>query len=149
MREFKLLLLMASALLLFSCEKPVNSDTPLPMPEVTLRTIAGAWQLEEWNSEALADDTYLYIEFDGKSQRFEMWDNLGSMYTQHKTGTFFITKDENDKTTISGQYDNGVGDWNKSYEAHFIQRGDSDYMAWITDSESMLFKRIDTIPELN
>ena len=149
MREFKLLLFMASALLLLSCEKPVNNDPPLHMPEVTLRTIAGAWQLEEWNGEALADETYLYIEFDGKSQRFEMWDNLGSMYTQHKTGSFAITKDENDKVIISGQYDNGVGDWNKSYEAHFTQRGDSDYMAWVTDSESMLFKHIDSIPKLN
>ena len=146
MKHFKLLLLMASALLLFSCEKPINNDPPLPEPEVTLRTIAGAWQLTEWNGKALQEGTYLYIEFD-KNQRFEMWDNLGSMYTEHKTGSFAIIKDENERTIITGQYDNGVGDWNNSYVAYFMANG--DYMAWTTDTENMLFKRIDAIPELN
>ena len=147
MKHFKLLLLMVSALLMFSCEKPINNDPPLAEPEVTVRTIAGAWQLEEWNGERLDEATFLYIEFDAKSQRFEMWDNLGSMYTEHKTGSFAITKDDDERTTISGQYDNGVGDWNHSYEAYFMQQG--NYMTWTTSEEHMLFKRIDTIPELN
>ena len=146
MKHFKLLFLMASALLLFSCEKPINNDPSLPEAEVTLRTIAGAWELTEWNGEALQEGTHLYVEFD-KSQRFDMWDNLGSMYTQHKTGSFAISKDENERTIITGQYDNGVGDWNSSYVAYFMANG--DYMAWTTDTENMLFKRIDAIPELN
>lgn len=145
MKHFKLLLLMASALLMFSCEKPINNDPPLPEAEVTLRTIAGAWQLTEWNGKALHEGTYLYIELD-KNQRFEMWDNLGSMYTEHKTGSFAISKDDDDRTIITGQYDNGVGDWNNSYVAYFMANG--DYMAWTTDTENMLFKRIDAIPEL-
>lgn len=146
MKHFKLLLLMASALLMFSCEKPINNDPPLPEPEVTLRTIAGVWQLTEWNGKALQEGTYLYIELD-KNQRFEMWDNLGSMYTEHKTGSFAISKDDDERTIITGQYDNGVGDWNNSYVAYFMANG--DYMAWTTDTENMLFKRIDAIPELN
>lgn len=146
MKHFKLLLLMASALLTFSCEKPINNDPPLPEPEVTLRTIAGAWQLTEWNGKALQEGTYLYVELD-KNQRFEMWDNLGSMYTEHKTGSFAISKDDDERTIITGQYDNGVGDWNNSYVAYFMANG--DYMAWTTDTENMLFKRIDAIPELN
>ena len=146
MKHFKLLLLMASALLTFSCEKPINNDPPLPEPEVTLRTIAGAWQLTEWNGKALQEGTYLYIELD-KNQRFEMWDNLGSMYTEHKTGSFAISKDDDERTIITGQYDNGVGDWNNSYVAYFMANG--DHMAWTTDTENMLFKRIDAIPELN
>ena len=149
MRHFKLLLFFAAFALLCGCEKPVNNDPPLPLPDVTYRNIAGGWELSQWNGEELIEGSYLYIEFDGNARRFEMWDNLGSMYTQHKTGSFAITKDENDKVIISGQYDNGVGDWNKSYEALFTRRGDSDYMAWITDSESMLFKHINQIPELN
>ena len=147
MKQSKLLLFMASALLLLSCEKPVNNDLPLPEAEVTLRTIAGAWQLEVWNGEKLAGDTFLYIELDGKNQRFEMWDNLGARYTQHKTGSFGLSKDEDDNVIITGQYDNGVGDRNNSYEAYFMQRG--DYMAWTTDEENMTFKRINEIPELN
>lgn len=147
MKHLKLLILMASTLLMFSCEKPINNDPPLPYPEVSYRTIAGAWELVEWNGKALEEGTHLYIEFD-KSQRFEMWDNLGSMYTQHKTGSFYLSKDENDKVIISGQYDNGVGDWNKSYNAFFTHKS-GEYMAWTTDDEQMLFKHIDQIPELN
>ncbi len=147
MKQFKLLLFMASALLMFGCEKPVNNDPPLPQPEVTYRTITGAWELIAWNEEEITEETYLYIEFDGKEQRFEMWDNLGSMYTQHKTGGFAISKDENDNVILTGHYDNGVGDWNNSYKAYFMQHGDC--MAWTTDIESMTFKRIDVIPELN
>ena len=58
-----------------------------------------------------------------------------------------MSKDENERTIITGQYDNGVGDWNNSYVAYFMANG--DYMAWTTDTENMIFKRIDAIPELN
>jgi hypothetical protein len=130
---------------MFSCEKPINNDPPQPYPEVSYRTIAGAWELVEWNGKALEEGTHLYIEFD-KSQRFEMWDNLGSMYVQHKAGSFTI-KDNNGKFTLSGQYDNGVGDWNHNYTVAFLQGGEQ--MAWQTDEEHMLLRRIEKIPELN
>lgn len=146
MKHFQLLFLIAIVALFAGCEKP-DSEQPLPTFPVTYSTIDGAWELTEWNGQHLMEGTYLYIEFDSREHRFEMWDNLGSMYTQHKTGGFAISKDENDNVILTGHYDNGVGDWNNSYKAYFMQHGDC--MAWTTDIESMTFKRIDVIPELN
>mgnify|MGYP006945373524 CR=1 FL=1 len=149
MRYFKLLFLAVISIIAIGCEKPVvDNEQPLPEPEVTYEAMDGAWQLTEWRGEALSDQTFLYIAFDDETRRFEMWDNLGSMYTQHKTGSFYLSKDENDKVIISGQYDNGVGDWNKSYNALFTHKS-GEYMAWTIDDENMLFKHIDQIPELN
>lgn len=147
MRHFKLLLFFAAFALLCGCEKPVNNDPPLPLPDITYRNIAGGWELSQWNGEELIEGSYLYIEFDGNARRFEMWDNLGSMYVQHKTGSFTITMDEHEQYILSGQYDNGVGDWNSSYSVKFLHNGED--MLWHTGEESMIFSRIDEIPELN
>lgn len=146
MRDFRLLLTMAGALLLFSCEKPVNNDPPLLQPDVTYEAIAGAWELTEWRGEELTEATYLYIYFDSEAHRFEMWDNLGSMYVQHKSGSFTI-KDDNGKFTLMGQYDNGVGDWANDYCVTLLHGGED--MTWQNGEEQMLFSRIETIPELN
>ena len=146
MRDFRLLLTMAGALLLFSCEKPVNNDPPLPQPDVTYETIAGAWELTEWRGEELTEATYLYIYFDSEARRFEMWDNLGSMYVQHKSGSFTI-KDDNGVFTLSGQYDNGVGDWANDYEVKMWAQGEK--MVWYAGDENSVFSRIEKIPEFN
>ena len=149
MRYFKLLFLAVMSIIAIGCEKPVvDNEQPLPQPDVTYETIAGAWQLTEWRGEALSEQTFLYIEFDDESRRFEMWDNIGSMYTQHKSGAFSIQQDANGNYTISGQYDNGVGDWANSYRVE-MQR-DGEDMLWSTDTESMLFSfYIGEIPEIN
>lgn len=44
-----------------------------------------------------------------------MWDNIGSMYLVQTTGTYTITKEEDGTYTLSGTYDNGLGDWNEEY----------------------------------
>jgi putative hemolysin len=146
MKHLKLLLLMASALLMFSCEKPINNDPPQPYPEVSYRTIAGAWELVEWNGKALEEGTHLYIEFD-KSQRFEMWDNLGSMYTQQRAGTYSISTNTKGEYILCGTYDNGVGDWNAEYVVSIDQ--EATEMVWRSEDETSIFCRIAEIPELD
>ena len=146
MRHLKLLLLFAVATVVAACEKPVN-DLSEPAIEVTTKRLDGAWELSAWNGEALAEGTYLYVEFNGKERRFEMWDNLGSMYVQHKSGTFAISQDSEERYIINGQYDYGVGDWNNDYVVRML--ADGEEMEWSNDDEMMLFKRIDDIPELN
>lgn len=134
------------AMLIASCEKPAPQPEPEPQPDVTYEAIAGAWELTEWRGEALNEGTYLYIEFDGEARRFEIWDNLGSMYVQHKGGSFTI-KCDNGVFTLSGQYDNGVGDWANDYCVTLLHGGED--MRWQNGEEQMLFSRIETIPELN
>lgn len=148
MRHFKLLFLAVMSIIAISCEKPVvDNEQPLPQPDVTYETIAGAWQLTEWRGEALSEQTFLYIEFDDESHRFEMWDNIGSMYTQHKSGTFSIAQNDQKEFVLTGTYDNGVGDWANVYTVRMMAQGEK--MVWYAEDENSIFSRISEIPELN
>lgn len=148
MRHFKLLFLAVMSIIAISCEKPVvDNEQPLPQPDVTYETIAGAWQLTEWRGEALSEQTFLYIEFDDESRRFEMWDNIGSMYTQHKSGTISIVQNEQKEFVLTGTYDNGVGDWANVYTVRMMAQGEK--MVWYAEDENSIFSRISEIPELN
>ena len=148
MRHFKLLFLAVMSIIAISCEKPVvDNEQPLPQPDVTYETIAGAWQLTEWRGEALSEQTFLYIEFDDESRRFEMWDNIGSMYTQYKSGTFSIAQNDQKEFVLTGTYDNGVGDWANVYTVRMMAQGEK--MVWYAEDENSIFSRISEIPELN
>jgi hypothetical protein len=148
MRHFKLLFLAVMSIIAISCEKPVvDNEQPLPQPDVTYETIAGAWQLTEWRGEALSEQTFLYIEFDDESRRFEMWDNIGSMYTQHKSGTFSIAQNDQKEFVLTGTYDNGVGDWANVYTVRMMAQGEK--MVWYAEDENSIFSHISEIPELN
>ena len=148
MRHFKLLFLAVMSIIAISCEKPVvDNEQPLPQPDVTYETIAGAWQLTEWRGEALSEQTFLYIEFDDESRRFEMWDNIGSMYTQYKSGTFSIAQNDQKEFVLTGTYDNGMGDWANVYTVRMMAQGEK--MVWYAEDENSIFSRISEIPELN
>ena len=147
MKEFKLLFFIATIVLFAGCKKPLENDLPLPNKAVTYTTISGAWELMEWNGEALAENTCLYIEFNGREHRFDMWDNIGSMYVQHRSGTFTISQDESERYILSGQYDFGIGDWNNNYEVKMLAEGEK--MVWYAEEENSVFSRTDAIPEFN
>ena len=149
LKTFYAVLLLLVALLATGCEKPV----PLPQEEsiaVTYNTLDGCWQLTMWQGRPIDDDTYLYIEFDRHERRFEMWDNLNSMYPVKSSGSFAISQEEDGSYTLSGSYDYGVGNWNSDYQVSLSNKGNE--MKWISQSgpfEAMDFVRIDTLPELN
>lgn len=118
MKVFRLTLMAAMALTiaLVSCEKPVPiEDETEPIIEVTDEAIDGCWELTHFNGAETHDGAKLYIDIDTKEHRFEMWDNIGSMYLVQTTGTYTITKEEDSTYTLSGTYDNGLGDWNEEY----------------------------------
>lgn len=131
------------------CEKPA----PLPTEEkiaVTYAALDGCWQLSMWQGAPMAEDTYLYIEFDRREHRYTMWDNIDSMYATDTTGTFAITEEEDGTYTLSGTYDYGVGDWSSDYRVTLSNKGER--MQWISRSgsfQAMDFVRIEAIPELN
>ena len=131
------------------CEKPA----PLPTEEkiaVTYAALDGCWQLSMWQGAPMAEDTYLYIEFDRREHRYTIWDNIDSMYATDTTGTFAITEEEDGTYTLSGTYDYGVGDWSSDYRVTLSNKGER--MQWISRSgsfQAMDFVRIEAIPELN
>ena len=131
------------------CEKPA----PLPTEEkiaVTYAALDGCWQLSMWQGAPMAEDTYLYIEFDRREHRYTILDNIDSMYATDTTGTFAITEEEDGTYTLSGTYDYGVGDWSSDYRVTLSNKGER--MQWISRSgsfQTMDFVRIEAIPELN
>lgn len=143
-----MLFLAVMSIIAIGCEKPVvDNEQPLPEPEVTYEAMDGAWQLTEWRGEALSDQTFLYIAFDDETRRFEMWDNLGSMYTQQRAGTYSISTNTKGEYILCGTYDNGVGDWNAEYVVSIDQ--EATEMVWRSEDETSIFSRIAEIPELD
>ena len=129
-----------------ACEKPVpiEDEDVQQVIEVTDEAIDGCWQLTHLNGAELHDNTELFIDFNAENHRYEMWDNIGSMYLVQTTGTYTITE-ENGNYTLSGTYDNGVGDWNERY--HVVMYT-NDRMQWRSDNgECLEFKYTIELPE--
>lgn len=143
-----MLFLAIMSIIAIGCEKSVvDNEQPLPEPEVTYEAMDGAWQLTEWRGVTLSDQTFLYIAFDDETRRFEMWDNLGSMYTQQRAGTYSISTNTKGEYILCGTYDNGVGDWNAEYVVSIDQ--EATEMVWRSEDETSIFSRIAEIPELD
>lgn len=134
---------------LSACEKPVPIVEETPTIEVTYDTIEGDWELTHINGEELINDSMLYIRFTNSdtpnvTHRYEMWDNIGSMYLVQTTGTYAITQ-EGDNYMLSGTYDNGLGDWNERYSVVMVT---DSRMQWRAKSGTCLeFKYAMVLPE--
>lgn len=152
MRLLKLTLFAAMTLttMVVSCEKPAPIPEEIPTIEVTYGVIEGEWELTHINGEELVDDSMLYIRFDnpteeGAVHRYEMWDNLGSMYLVKTTGTYTITKESDGNYTLSGTYDNGMGDWNETYRV--VMSSHSKMQWWSNSGTCLEFKFSMEFPE--
>lgn len=150
MRLFRLFFTTSVAMLAAlasGCQTPDSGREPEQIKAVTYYTIDGVWELTELNDKSLSEDTMLYIDFDRKEHRFEMWDNFDSMYMTKTTGMFAIEQDEYERYILSGWYDYGVGDWASDYIVEMTILG--DYMLWqsMSNNEKMLLRRVEELPE--
>lgn len=150
MRLFRLFFTTSVAMLAAlasGCQTPDLEREPEQIKAVTYYTIDGVWELTELNDKSLSEDTMLYIDFDRKEHRFEMWDNFDSMYMTKTTGMFAIEQDEYERYILSGWYDYGVGDWASDYIVEMTILG--DYMLWqsMSNNEKMLLRRVEKLPE--
>lgn len=150
MRLFRLFFTTSVAMLAAlasGCQTPDSERETEQIKAVTYYTIDGVWRLEELNDKPLSEDTMLYIDFDRKEHRFEMWDNFDSMYMTKTTGMFAIEQDEYERYILSGWYDYGVGDWASDYIVEMTILG--DYMLWqsMSNNEKMLLRRVEELPE--
>lgn len=149
MRLFRLFFTTSVAMLAAlasGCQTPDSEREPEQIKAVTYYTIDGVWELTELNDKPLSEDTMLYIDFDRKEHRFEMWDNFDSMYMTKTTGMFAIEQDEYERYILSGWYDYGVGDWASDYIVEMTILG--DYMLWqsMSNNEKMLLRRVEELP---
>ena len=142
----RLTYLLFAVVALCACNNEHTEDKPhTTIEKMNAEFITDVWSLYSWSS-GLAEGMYCYMIMDGESGHYEMWDNLNSMYPNYSTGTFTLSKvDERDY--ITGTYDNGVGDWNDSYELVIY---DFEYLDWISQStgEVMRWRRIFELPDI-
>ncbi len=119
-------LLLASGFM--SCQK---NDLSQPLPEyleVTANNIAGSWKLSEWKGEALAGNTYFYIEFIRRDQLYTTYDNLSSFDMRKDSGRFVISEEEGVGSIIRGIADNSMSqEWNHRY---IVSELTKDRMVW-------------------
>ena len=140
--------LVAVALLAAGCDKGNHEEqAKSPNKAVTYYTIDGVWMLEQWNGAPLAEGTLLYVALDRKEHRFEMWDNLASMYPTLRSGGFLLSVDEMSRDIISGWYDYGVGDWTNDYIVELSAEGDKMLWRAVSGDEQMQFVEVDALPE--
>ena len=148
LREMFACAVVAVALFVTGCDNGDKvSNTQKQNMAVTYFTIDGVWQLVEWNAAPLAEGTLLYIDLDRKEQRFEMWDNLNSMYPTMRSGGFLLSVDDMQRDIISGWYDFGVGDWSSDYVVELNVEGDQMVWSALADEEKMIFVEVDELPE--
>lgn len=113
----RLLLAMVAVTAMFAC---TEKDGPYPemseqQLDVTRNNIAGAWRLQSWNGEALAEGSYVYIDFVRSDRTYTMWQNIDSAPMRKITGIYNIDIDEELGAVIRGNYDYGNGDWTHRY----------------------------------
>lgn len=147
-REIVTFALVAAALLVVGCNNDGDVElTQKPNKAVTYYTIDGVWMLEEWNGAPLTGGTLLYVVLDRKEHRFEMWDNLNSMYPTMNSGSFQLSVDEMSRDIISGWYDYGVGDWTNEYVVELNAEGDRMVWRAVASDEVMAFVEVDELPK--
>ena len=108
----KVTMAVAALLVMFACTDKIEIPKYL---DVTPNNISGSWRLESSCGQALAEGTYVYIDFDRKERSFEMFQNTDSFSTRYITGRYFIYTDAEAGAIIRGDYNYGNGEWAHRY----------------------------------
>ncbi|WP_287678789.1 lipocalin family protein [Bacteroides sp.] len=141
---FKTALCVMLAVGFVSCNN--ESEEPVVYENVNYSTISGTWMLTEFNGKALEEGQYVYITFNRKEHTFEMYDNMGSMYSHKSTGTFEITEDDEIGYILTGEYDFSHDAWKE----YVVSEMTAETMKWTVkdDAEDVsVYTRCAEIPE--
>lgn len=141
---FKTALCVMLAVGFVSCNN--ESEEPVVYENVNYSTISGTWMLTEFNGKALEEGQYVYITFNRKEHTFEMYDNMGSMYSHKSTGTFEITEDDEIGYILTGEYDFSHDAWKE----YVVSEMTAETMKWTVkdDAEDIsVYTRCAEIPE--
>ena len=127
-----------------ACDK--DNEEPVVYETVNYATINGTWMLTELNGKALEEGQYVYITFNRKEHTFEMYDNMGSMYSHKSTGTFEITEDDELGYVLTGEYDFSRDPWKE----YIVSEMTDETMKWTVkdDAEDVsVYTRCAEVPE--
>ena len=141
---FKTALFIMFAVGFMACSK--DNEEPVVYETVNYATINGTWMLTEFNGKALEEGQYVYITFNRKEHTFEMYDNMGSMYSHKSTGTFEITEDDELGYVLTGEYDFSHDPWNE----YIVSEMTDETMKWTVKDNAedvSVYTRCAEIPE--
>lgn len=116
--------------------------------DVNYANLNGTWYLSEWNGQPLPDGVYFYVIFNRADHSFKIYQNMDSMYARLITGTFEIQDDPYLGFVLSGEYDNGNGEWNNEYIVTDLLETGS--MIWTVKDDAddvSKYQRCDGVPE--
>lgn len=147
-RRIMVVALAAASLLAVSCTKNDQTEPQEPQLEVNPHSISGNWELVKWNESALAEGTYVYINFVRNDRTYTMYQNLDSFSNVPHviTGSYYIDTDVELGAVIRGNYDHDSGDWAHRYVVKSLT---ASGMVWVAKDDATFiqeFKRVDSIP---
>lgn len=141
--------LLFAALTLCSCVKNETEQSE-PLVDVTPVNLAGVWMLTSFDGGAtLQESDYVYICFDRSDRTYTIYQNIGTMYGEVKSGRYFVETDPMLGAVIRGNY--GTDEYNFFDWSHrYIVELRSTTMRWTATDDRQnvsVYTRVDALPE--
>lgn len=141
--------LLFAALTLCSCVKNETEQSE-PLVDVTPVNLAGVWMLTSFDGGAtLQESDYVYICFDRTDRTYTIYQNIGTMYGEVKSGRYFVETDPMLGAVIRGNYGTDeyhFFDWSHRY----IVELRATTMRWTATDDRQnvsVYTRVDALPE--
>ena len=118
-----------------------------PLLPVTANNLAGVWRLKTWQEAERPAESFVYIEFIRKDQRFRLYQNLDSFGPVQKSGRFAITTDEHLGAILHGEYDFSYNQqWNNRYVVHDLTQHSMTWVAVGNEHDISVYERCEALP---
>lgn len=141
--------LLFAALALCSCVKN-EAEQAEPLVDVTPVNLAGVWELTSFdNGATLQEGDYVYISFELTDRAYTIYQNVGTMYGEKRSGHYFVDTDPMLGAVIRGNYgtdEYNFFDWSHRYKVELR----ASTMRWTATDDSQnvsVYTRIESLPD--
>lgn len=141
--------LLFAALTLCSCVKN-EAEQGEPLVDVTPVNLAGVWKLTSFdNGATLQEGDYVYISFELTDRAYTIFQNIGTMYGEKRSGHYFVDTDPMLGAVIRGNYgtdEYNFFDWSHRYKVELR----ASTMRWTATDDSQnvsVYTRIESLPD--
>lgn len=141
--------LLFAALALCSCVKN-EAEQGEPLVDVTPVNLAGVWELTSFdNGATLQEGDYVYISFELTDRAYTIYQNIGTMYGEKRSGHYFVDTDPMLGAVIRGNYgtdEYNFFDWLHRYKVELR----ASTMRWTATDDSQnvsVYTRIESLPD--
>lgn len=142
--------LLFAALAICSCVKN-EAEQGEPLVDVTPVNLAGVWELTSFdNGATLQEGDYVYISFELTDRAYTIYQNIGTMYGEKRSGHYFIDTDPMLGAVIRGNYgtdEYNFFDWSHRYKVELK----ASTMRWTATDDSQnvsVYTRVESLPDL-